>query len=426
VGSAPARSAPLSALAPGVLAAGGYLVATLVWVAGGAALPGGRWFAVHLFTAGVVTNLILVFSHHFAETLMHTPGGSHRRPRLVLANIGALVLLVGLPGGWQPLVALGGTALVAAVCWLYVDLRRMRRSALAGRFGFVVRSYERACGAFTHGALLGVLMGVGVLGGTWYAAARVAHLHINILGWGGLVLLATLVFFGPTVMRTRMEEGADAVGATALKVAATALTLATLGLLATGAGAPVELPARLLAAAGLAVYAAAATAVCLPVLRAGRRAKPSLSAWHLQAACVWFLVAVWIDAAVVAAGAWRLLDALGAVLLVGVLAQAILAAVAYFAPMVWGVGPDARAAARRLLTVAAPLRVAAANIGVVLVAGAAVVGPAAGVAGGWALRGGWALLAAVAIAQIGLTAYAGTARPIDEGAGPRSPRPIVQ
>lgn len=401
----PARqTAPLQRLAPAVTAAGLYAVAAVVWVAFGDALPGGRWLAVHLFTVGVVTNVVVALTQHFAQTLLHGPERTERPARLALLNAGALLLLGGLPGGTRVVFVTGATALTAAVLWLYWDLRVVRRSALGGRFGFVVRGYERACGAFVHGAVLGGLMGAGVLAGTWYGAARVAHLHVNVLGWGGLTLLATVVFFGPTVMRTRMEEGADATAARAIRYGATGLTAATVALLLAGAGGQVALPARLLGAGGLAVYAAGATAVCLPVWRAGGRARPSPHAWLMRATVGWFVVAVWLDVGVVASGRFRLLDAVGVLFLLGVLGQAILAALGYLTPMVTGRGPAGRAAARTRLDVLPRTRATAFNVGVALCVGAAVVGVAAGPAGAVVARAGWLLVAGVVLAQVALMA----------------------
>lgn len=401
------QSPPLGRLAPAVTAAGLYTVAAVLWVALGDVLPGGRWLAVHLFTAGVVTNMVVALTQHFAQTLLHAPERTGRPVRFVLLNTGAVLLLVGLPGGMRVVFVTGATVLTAAVLWLYWDLRVVRRSVLGGRFGFVVRGYERACGAFVHGAILGGLMGAGVLAGTWYGAARVAHLHVNVLGWGGLTLLATVVFFGPTVMRTRMEEGADATAARAIRYGATGLTAGTVALLLTGAGGQLALPARLLGAVGLAVYAAGATAVCLPVWRAGGRARPSPYAWLMRAAVGWFVVAAWLDVGVVATGWYRLLDALGALFLLGVLGQGILAALGYLTPMVTGRGPAGRAAARARLDVLPRTRALAFNAGVALTVGAAGVGTAAGPAGAVVARAGWLLVAGVVVGQLALMASTG-------------------
>jgi hypothetical protein len=339
---------PFGHLRPATLVAGLYGAAIVLWLAGGEALPGGRWFAIHLFTLGVLSNLVVALTHHFAQTLLHSAPSTGTRKRFVLLNAGALSVLAS-PLGWRVPVAVGATLMSAAVLWLYLDLRRMRKRALTQRFAFVVRGYERACSAFLHGALLGMLLGIGVLNGGWYVAARLAHLHVQVLGWGGLALLATVVFFGPTVLRTRMEPGADRAAVPALRYGATALTVAVLALVLTGAGEPFALPARLVAVVGLAGYAAAATAICLPVLRAARRAKGGVNGRLVAAACAWFPLLAWGGVLVAAFERWTLLDALGAGLLVGVLAQAILGALSYLAPMVWAGGPAARSKMRDTL-----------------------------------------------------------------------------
>ncbi|HET9248619.1 MAG TPA: hypothetical protein VFP13_01595, partial [Actinomycetota bacterium] len=230
-----------------------YLLALIVWLVAGGRWPGGRWFGVHLFTLGVVTNLILALSDHFARTLTHH-GGRAWRWQLPMANAGIAALLWGIPNGDRWVVAVGATILVAVVMRSYGVLRRLRRRALGGRFTWIVRSYERAHGAFVHGAILGALIGSGVFTASWAFSARIAHLHVNILGWAGITLLATLVFFGPTMARTRIEPGADARAAAVLPRAATALTVAVLALLATGVGGAWALALRSFAAAGLLMY----------------------------------------------------------------------------------------------------------------------------------------------------------------------------
>lgn len=392
-----APDAPLHRLRPAVTVAALYAVAVVAVLASG----GGRWIAVHLFTLGILTNLVVALTVHFAETVLHAPARGGRTARLVLLNAGVLAMLPREP----PLVfATGATVVAAAVTWLYLDLRGMRRATLSHRFAFVVRAYERAAGAFLHGAALGVLAGLGVLGGAWWGTARLAHLHLGVLGWGGLTLLATVVFFGPTMMRTRIRDGADGRAGRWLRHGMTGLTAGALLLLASAVGGTAGLALRVAAAAGLGVYALAATAIATDVLQAGRRAKPSLAAWSITASCTWFVVAVWADVAVVATGAWRFLGALGAALLAGVLGQAILAALNYLTPMMSTGGPEARGVVRAGVEFAGVVRFAALNTGVALViAGAVATG---GAWPGYALRAGWALVAATAGAQVAITATA--------------------
>jgi hypothetical protein len=376
-----------------------YAAGAFVWLLLGDRVPGGRWFAVHLFTLGVLSNLVLALSHHFASTLLGVPGGVGQRARFLLLNGGAFGILAGFPVA--PVLAAGATAVTAAVVWLVIDLRRMRRVSLQGRHVFVVRGYEWAAAAFLVGAILGLLMGLGVLGGAWYGAGRLAHLHANILGWGGLTLLATVVFFGPTIMGTPVRRGAELATARALPVAATGLAIAVAGLLLTGAGGGVAAAARVGAGLGLAAYAAAATVVCLHVLLAGRRAEGSPQAWLLQAACLWFPAVVWGAAVVVGTWNLRLLDGLGVALLVGVLGQAILASLGHLAPVVSEDTGDAREATRARLRLLPRARPVALNTGLILVVATAVLGPGGDLTTVLS-RAGWVLVAAAALSHLWL------------------------
>ncbi len=390
---------PFAAAAPSIVLAIAYAVALLVWVGFGEHLPGGRWLAVHLFTLGVLTNLVLTFSEHFGRTVTRAPG-ERAWWWPVVTNVGILLVLVGLPAGSRWLVVGGATVVTWVVFAAYVRLRRMRRAAVGARFGWIARVYERAHGAFIHGAVLGAVLGIGILPGTWYSGVRAAHLHANVLGWGGLTLLATLVFFGPSMARTRIEPGADDRAARALRHGATGLSVAVLLLIASGAPGAFGTVARAGAALGLLVLAWATVVVCVPVGRAVLRAKPTAPRLPVLAVCAWFPIVVVLDAAVVAAGAWRWLDALGAAALAGVLAQAILATLTYLAPMLRGGSTAARDVVRRRLEIGAWTRVTAFQVGVVLVVIAAmrvVDLPFAGI--------GWALLAVTIVVTAALTLW---------------------
>lgn len=403
---------PFASLTPVLAVAGAWAIGAAFWTAAGASLPGGRWLAVHLFTLGVLTNLVAGLTHHFAETLLHVPGHGPRIGRLAVLNGGALALVVGRATATLPLVASGAAVVTAVVLWLYVDLRRMRRASLTGRFAFVVRSYERACGAFVHGALLGVVLAVAGLGSGWYGAARLAHVHVNLLGWGGITLLATLVFFGPTVMRTRMAPRADANAAAALRSAPLGLTVGVLGLLATGAGDTAGLLARVVATAGLGVFAVGASEVCRDVLRAGRQARPSLATTQIRNACRWFVMAVWVDVALVAVGAEHLLEPVGVLLLTGVLLQSVLGALAHLLPRI------RTAAVERDLGTAAVVHPFVFNLGVAaVVAGVAT----AGVAGALWTRVGWSLVGGLAVGQIAALAALGVRAPRADEQTPAAP-----
>lgn len=375
-----------------------YGVAIIAWIAVGDRLPGGRWLAVHLFTLGVLTNVVLAFSQHFGRTVTRA-SGERWWWQPAVANVAIVLVLIGIPTGATWATATGSTVVAAIVFDGYLRLRRMRKQAVGARFGWIARIYERAHGSFIHGATLGLLLGVGLLPGSWYGAGRVAHLHVNVLGWGGLTLLATVVFFGPTVVRTRIEDGADARAAIALRRGATSLTVAVLLLLASGVGGTAGGVLRALAAVGLALFAWTVVAVCAPVIRVAWTAKPSAARLPLIWACVWFQVVAWADVVVVATGQLRLLDALGLAALAGVLAQAIATALSYVTPMLRGRTKDARELIMARLERGMTVRTVAYNTGVVAVTAAAAGGPALAVAGSRAAWLGWTLLLGAIVAQ---------------------------
>jgi hypothetical protein len=410
-------ASPFARLRAVALVAVAYGAACVVWIVAGASLPGGRWLAVHLFTLGVLTNLVLAMSDHFGRALTHA-GGAAPAWQPIATNASILAILWGIPSANDVAVSVGATGITTVVLLSLLRLRRIRKAALGPRFGWVVRMYEHAHGAFVLGALLGALMGTAIVSGRWYGSARIAHLHANVLGWGGLTLLATVVTFGPTVARVRIAAGADATAARALRLGAMALLLAVVALFLTGIGGGLATGFRWLAAIGLAVYAWATTLVCAGVGRAMRRAEPSAGRWSVLATAIWFPIVAWADVAIVASNALRFLDALGIAMLVGVLAQAIVASLGYVAPLFRASGSP-REALRSRLEIGAAVRALAWNAGVVIVVAATASHSAAAptlARVGWALVLG-SLAAAVALVLSAVGARGEGARGHDSGLG---------
>jgi hypothetical protein len=405
-GTRPRSATPFADVRLGLVLSIAYAAATALWIAFGPTLPGGRWYAVHLFTLGVLTNAILVFSTHFARTLTRAPGPAHHG-RTVLANVGVMLLLGAMTAGPSPAsttaFVAGGSLLMLVVASAWWGLRQLRHRAVGARFTWVVRRYEDAHLAFLAGALTGLLLGRGLVPGTWYLGTRVAHLHANVLGWAGLTLLATIVFFGPTMVRTQIEPGADERAARLLRVGAIALGVALVLLVSQGFDATRVL-ARSGAALALAVLAGSATAVLLPVWRVARAARASAPRLHVLGVVAWFVLALWTDVAVVASGTWWLLDALGVVLLAGVLGQAILATGTYLLPILRGRTTGARERIRRRLDVGLRTRVLLLNGGTAVAAGSATVAMAH--PGTWAGADGPQLIDRMGVLGLGLVALA--------------------
>lgn len=394
-----AHRAPLAHLrAATLLAAASAVIALAVVALGGGGL---RWTAVHLFTLGSATILVATLSHHFAATLLHAAEDRFAGRRLTLLTLGVTVLLSSQLR-IRPLVVLGATLSAAGVLWVWWDVRGMRRRALTpGRFAFVVRAYQRGAGAFVHGALLGTLMGTGVFSGRWYTTARLAHIHVQVLGWVGISLLATIVFFGPTVLRRRMTQGADARAARGIRVGATGVTVGVLALLASALPGSAGTALRLMAAGSFAAYAWGVGEVCLPLLRTpGRRAQAS--GLQLLAAATWFVALAWADVIVVATGSWQWLDVIGVAFGVGVLLQALLGASGGLVPMMFGRDAEARDHMRSSMERGAIVRVAVVN--------SAALAAAAGAAGLATGTVAWLLVTTALAVQVALAVHGRTRR----------------
>ncbi len=312
-----AERPPLRDATAGLVVAVAYVVLAVVWMAVGEPLPGGRWFSVHLFTLGVITNAIGEIAPRIAASVGPVGVGpvvAHR----VVRNAGVATVLIGRVAGPGWVVGVGATLLGADLLAVYVRCRRSRKGATQPRYAPVLRLVERAIGAFVHGAVLGGLLAVGVLGG---GAVRAAHLHVMVLGWGVVPVLAAAPFFVGMMARTRMDEDAEAGALRAAGRAATAVTVATLALLGTWV---VEWP-RYVAVLALLVVAVAAGRVASYVITVTLGARHGAAATMLVVAVSLAPVAVLVDAAAVATRDAVMLTVAGVVALVGVSGQAIVA-----------------------------------------------------------------------------------------------------
>jgi hypothetical protein len=323
--TSPRPGAPFVEVRADVLIALVFAAVTIVWASVGG-LPGGRWLAVHLFTLGVVTPLIVAFSHHQATSLLRAPGRRRTWARLALVG-GAALLAAGVATTSTPAIAAGATLNAAAVAVSWWRLHQDRRAALGPRFAWMVRGYERAHGAYLIGALLGALLGVGLIPGWAFVGVRQAHLHAMVLGFAAVTLLTTAVLYGPMLLRAQLAPGAESSARRWVARTSTAALVAVLALLGRALPDPWGVASRWMAASALLVAALGAGAVALPLARTVRAkgARAPLAGILLTAAVGWLCLGIAADAAVVATASWRWHDPLGAVVMVGALAQAITA-----------------------------------------------------------------------------------------------------
>ncbi len=338
----------------------GYLAATVAVAFAHPVVPQAHWLLIHLLLLGAVTNAILIWSTHFAAAILRTPAAAGRRgevARLAVLNAGVLGVLAGGALG-PPLLgtAAAGLVFAALAAHLYALAVRLRR-ALPARFAITVHYYLAAAVAVLAGVPAGAWMLV--IDDDQRPRLLLFHAHVNLLGFVTLTVLGTLLTLWPTALRTRMVEGAPRAARRALPLSLTGLACLALGALAWW---------PLLAAAGLALFAAAVVVIAVPAALTARQRPPaSFATWSIAAGLGWLLVALaWDaisllstgDAAVAADRFHAILPALGG----GFVAQVLLGALAYLLPMALGGGPVPVRERTARLDVHWPQRVTTANL----------------------------------------------------------------
>ncbi|MER6623704.1 multicopper oxidase domain-containing protein [Streptomyces sp. NPDC000931] len=329
-------------------------------------LPHAFWLLVHTLLLGAVTNAVVIWSGHFAASVLRLPEANRGAPaalRLVCLNAGAVAVIGGMYTGRWPVVLVGGCLVAAAVTAHAVWLVRLLRRALPGRFSMTVRYYVAAAALLPVGAALGVLMARGELGGDLPERLLLAHEVINLLGWVGLTVAGTLITLWPTMLRTRVADGAERAGRRALPV-----LLAGLGM----AVAAALLGPPPLAAPGVVVHAAGLVVAGVPWAREARAKVPrSFAAWSVAAGSLWLAGALLFLAGILlSTTSWITVgertSALTAPLAAGWIAQVLLGALSFLVPVVLGGGPTAVRAATAGLERAWPARLTVTNAALLL------------------------------------------------------------
>ncbi|MCY7290473.1 MAG: copper oxidase, partial [Cryobacterium sp.] len=342
-----------------------WLLLTLIAVLIHRFIPVAPWLMVHLLFLGAVSTAILVWSQHFADTLLRHPAPGGRvslGSRLGAHTLGAVLVITGIVGGWWLVVLAGGILVGTNALAHALILFRQSRGALPGRFAPLVRYYMAAGIALAIGVTLGVLMARTDVGGEPAERMYIAHVGFNLLGWVGLTVISTVALLWPTVLHARVQTTrASARGTLPLFLAG--LTVLGIGLL---------IDQRLVAAAGVLIYLVGLGLVLVEAVRLARQSPAvTFAGWSLGAALTWFFACVLGFGLIVTfAPSWvAATDRLGQlvpVLAVGFAAQILLGALSYLVPVVLGGGPSVSKATAAMLDRAALFRVIVTNVGLVL------------------------------------------------------------
>jgi nitrite reductase (NO-forming) len=348
-----------------------WLVATMGVVVARRYITESPWLLVHLLLLGAVTNAIFVWSAHFADALLRRRATARSRHwqagRLAALNAGILMVVAGRVSGHWILTLVGSVVVGGSAAGHGIVLALQARTALPSRFGATVRYYICACAALPIGAGLGATLARGDVEAVQSLQGRlvVAHITLNLLGWVGLTVMGTLVTLWPTMLRTRIADGAERVARQGLPILAVSVAV-------TASGALVGL--QLLAAVGVAAYLSGVLWAVRPLAQVARTKAPSAFAtWSVMAGMLWLVVCLLgLMTVLVTSPTWALvadrLDLLVAPLAAGFVAQVLLGALSYLVPVVLGGGPTILRGTQRRLERGNALRVTLVNAGLLVAA----------------------------------------------------------
>ncbi len=329
-------------------------------------VPAASWLLVHLVLLGALTHSALVWSEHFAHTLLRSrprPGDDGRQAaRILLLAGGSLSVFVGVGAQQWWLVVVGAALVTGAVTWHFLHLLLALRRALPNRFRTVTRYYLAAAVCLPVGAGFGAALALG-LDDQWHGRLLVAHLSVNLLGWIGLTVVGTLVTFWPTMLRTRMDARAERLAGQALPVIGAGLLVMVAGSLS---------GVQPLAAGGLVVYSAGLVWSGRALWRPAREKPPrEFAPAAVGLAALWaagFLI--WVGVVFALSPSWEAVAATlpGGVGLatVGFAAQLLTGALSYLVPTMMGRSPAGVRAAQDWMNRGTTWRLTVINGGLLL------------------------------------------------------------
>jgi len=345
---------------------GFWLVAAAVIVVIHRFVPAGGWLMLHLLLLGAVSTAILVWSQHFADTLLRRAawgGRAFHGVRLAAHTVGAAAVVAGVVTDAWALVLAGGIVVGLNALVHAASLIAQSRGGLPARFAPLVRYYIFASLSLVVGVALGVILARASLTAELHDRFTVAHLGANLLGWVGLTVIGTVILLWPTVLHTRVSETTDASAKRALPVLVFAVVLFVVGSL---------VGLQLLVALAVLAYLVGFALIVVEGVRSWRAAPATTYAgWSIAAAAGWLLFCtVALGAIVVFAESWQsAVESVGWLVspfAVGFAAQIVIGASSYLLPVVLGGGPFAARMSAAELDRGALFRVLLINGGIVL------------------------------------------------------------
>ena len=169
----------------------------------------GVWLPLHLFLLGGLFSAIAGATQMLAVTWSTAPAPDDRLATIHRSLIiaGVVAVAAGREIHNSALVGSGGAAIVILTAMLVVSLTRIRSAAATNRFHPAIDGYLIG---FVW-ALIGVIAGIALAtdqAGSWLVRLRDAHVAVNVFGFVGIVIAATLPYFVATQARMKMSRRA--------------------------------------------------------------------------------------------------------------------------------------------------------------------------------------------------------------------------
>ncbi|WP_083912617.1 cupredoxin domain-containing protein [Corynebacterium lubricantis] len=333
-------------------------------------IPEYRWVLIHIFTLGIVTNSIMLWSQHFTERFLQQKLDDDTRPgqlrRFQALNLGIVLTIVGeiLVEWWDKhwiLTQIGATIIIVVLLIHTVSLLRQWMSSEKGKkyrpavFGYVLSAAFLPVGG-VFGALLSMELPVGL-----HENVRLAHLITNVLGFVGLAAAASLSVLFPAIWRTRGRKDRTGI---VISLLSFGVVVATVGCFA---------DSTWVTGGGLAVYTfgwlvglVSWLGNVIDVLK-DPRDRVTYASGSVLMAVLWLIgILVWLTAEVFMATELPEVSLPTTVLLIGFGAQLLLGVMSYLLPTTMGGGPGAVRTGMAVLNKGGLFRLTLINLGLVL------------------------------------------------------------
>ncbi|MCS4536493.1 cupredoxin domain-containing protein [Corynebacterium sp. HS2168-gen11] len=177
------------------------------------AIPDYRWVLIHMFTLGVLTNSVMLWSQHFTEKFLHHRLADDTRKlqliRFYILNAGIVMTIIGqllapvMHKHWI-ITAIGAAIVGGSLAFhAYYLGKQYLHHGHNQRYRPAVLAYILSAEWLPCGAIVGALLATDPAD-ELKSRLIIAHFAFNILGFIGLAAIGSLLLLFPTIWRTNV------------------------------------------------------------------------------------------------------------------------------------------------------------------------------------------------------------------------------